>query len=1127
LAKRPDLAPAAAPVPNEQQLAAIEAVDGPVLVVAGPGTGKTQLLSLRVANILATRDVSPENILCLTFTDAGAEAMSKRLAQMIGKAAYEVRINTFHAFSEFLRSRYIEYYDRSPFDAKITDLQALRVLRALLEGLSVSDPLYQRSQKGGVPGQLSQMQSLISKIKRSGLSTDELRLAARQSLETIDYLEQQTDLVEAMCAPMPKKAEAKSAFCDELKTRAALILSSLPAALTERRLALPGSYDPYGLYLAARLEQTEWYEGTKTTGLQALKKELFDTKAMSFNPVEKRRHQKMLSALDVFDRYQEFLVTHGLYDYDDMILDTVAAIETHAEFQRLLEAQYRYLLVDEFQDTNGSQMRLVELLSAGQDSPNIMAVGDDDQAIMRFQGASVAFLKQFEEKYLGTRRIVLQENFRSTPSLVGLGGAIARQIVGRSEASAEDKRLFAHRREERPTQFSVNKYLSCELQYYDIARSIKERIDAGFIEAAADPAEAIAVIAWKRSSLEALIPYLKVFGIDYRYDVTATVGKSEPLQGFLACLHYVAHLANGNVSRADPWLPQVVAAPELGVAAEEYVRFALQAGRASKGWSSELLRLGHDDDGADDSFPQLAVLREWLAKAVKAAAASSAQRVIHILAKPFIDYYQGRIESDPFTVMELNYGIAALLGFVIGEAEAEHQQQGGGRGRSLRLAQVVELLEETDTYGLNINIPVPVSRPSAISLKSAHGSKGLEYDLVYLLDADEKSWHSKHRRPDIACPNIYLSESPDDDDMRRLLFVACTRAKYELQMSIGRAGVAAELLEVAPEVAVELSEHEVAEQSMVTWEDSYFPDNPQMLDLVYSELAKKKLSATMLNNFVHFGWEGDGSTRGFVFDQVFRFPRPPISYFEFGNLAHRYLELYLRHVVQAASISPTELLAAMHREIEQLDFDQADLGSMHERLDLIAEVFIPQAGIYLKPDSLSEQWLNAFLDGVPLVGKSDLLVFDAVHRTIQIADYKTGKPKTGSFDADYRRQLIFYKLLIEEGGQYSGWKVAGGMDIFIEPDPKTKELPDPLLAAVSEADVEHVRQLIRVVYWRIQNADFDTSAFREKVLAKIIASDEPLAGEADSEANPEADDIQLAFELWLIDDYEQRSSASH
>ena len=166
---------------NLEQREAVECLDGPLLVIAGPGTGKTQLLSLRAANILAKCDVAPRNILCLTYTEAGAEAMRKRLIELIGRDAYGIEVSTFHGFASSIRSRYPEYFMRPSTDTLVTSLHQQEIFDRLLKSLPFGSPL-----GGGSPDMPAQnigkMIGFVSKIKRSGLDYDTLGAIAQQNI---------------------------------------------------------------------------------------------------------------------------------------------------------------------------------------------------------------------------------------------------------------------------------------------------------------------------------------------------------------------------------------------------------------------------------------------------------------------------------------------------------------------------------------------------------------------------------------------------------------------------------------------------------------------------------------------------------------------------------------------------------------------------------------------------------------------------------------------------------------------------------------------------------------------------------------------------------------------------------
>jgi DNA helicase-2/ATP-dependent DNA helicase PcrA len=125
---------------NEKQREAVNTIYGPVLVIAGPGTGKTQLISTRVGHILKATDTLPQNILCLTFTEAGATAMRERLIKLLGQAAYDIRISTYHAFGSELLRNYPEYLEESDFEP-IDEVGRIEIMRGILAGLSYDNPL--------------------------------------------------------------------------------------------------------------------------------------------------------------------------------------------------------------------------------------------------------------------------------------------------------------------------------------------------------------------------------------------------------------------------------------------------------------------------------------------------------------------------------------------------------------------------------------------------------------------------------------------------------------------------------------------------------------------------------------------------------------------------------------------------------------------------------------------------------------------------------------------------------------------------------------------------------------------------------------------------------------------------
>ncbi|MDR2106273.1 MAG: ATP-dependent helicase [Coriobacteriales bacterium] len=1096
---------------NADQKKAVDTLDGPVLVVAGPGTGKTQLLALRAVNILREKDVSPANILCLTYTDAGVRAMTGRLIKFIGRDAYGISVSTFHGLAENIRAQYPEYFARGPFSQPITNLQAAQLVDRLLRELPISDPLFQNPYNG-VHGGLNAMKDFITSFKRSGLEPSQLRAITQQSLGYLEFLTQETEFFALVNRGTSKEKREVLAELESLITRAP---SLAPRELTRPLVMTPGVYTPYATYLERLFSQTELIEpqGGKTTGFQDLRKRLLekddDGEWCAFKDVAVCA--KTLSALGVYARYQEYLSDNGLYDYDDMILDALAAIEGSPRLKGILQEQYRYIQVDEFQDTNGVQMRLVDLLTDASPLPNVLVVGDDDQAIMRFQGASVEYIRQFEEHYSRVCRCVLKTNYRSTPSLVELGQTVARQIEGRSEASRQEKDLRAHRTENEARQFSIRSYPSEELQYYAVAEVIRQRIDEGFLVQSAHEGSEIAVIAARHNSLRGLIPYLKLFEVPFNYTYTTTVSQIASMQTLLALLRFIAEYAQGRLGYAEAQLPQILAARELGLEPDDYIAFAFEAKgkHLNKQWLEAL---------KTSANPKFKRLHGWLTELIGLAATKPVRHFLHLAARPLAEHYRAHEDSDPITLIEFNYGLSTLLQFVEGELGGADQ---GLSAVPMRLADVVGRFAEADRLGIRVDVSIPVKRERAVTLTTAHSSKGLEFDLVYLLDADDKTWHRPSKEGGYLAGNLLFRKIQDDDDVRRLLFVAATRARFEFEATRGGGETVRELLGTLEEAAVEASIEDISIQAQESWQEHYRLDTAELQALAQSDIRDMKMSASRLNAFVDYRSGAVNSTE-FISSGILGLPREPSGPAEFGNAVHGFMEAYVNRVLIARDSSLEAQADACRRVIAALDFEETDIAHMQQRFNGIVEKFVPCLGGYLTGRPVVEGWVKAELDGIPLVGKCDLLVLDEETKTVRVYDYKTKSTPPDKPSLGYIRQLQFYRLLIESSPAYEGWRLDYSADLYVEPmRERGYELLEPVLFKTTDAQLEHLKLLIKAVWWRIQNGLFDTTAFED---SELYAAVKPSSYKKDGSLKAQDEEpVQTAYEQWLIDEWRQNA----
>ncbi|NCT95696.1 MAG: UvrD-helicase domain-containing protein, partial [Chitinophagaceae bacterium] len=330
---------------NEQQRQAVDTIEGPVMVIAGPGTGKTQILGARIGKILLETDTNPDNILCLTYTDAGVIAMRKRLLGFIGPDAYKVRIYTFHAFCNDIIQENLSLFEKTALDP-ISDLERIALLKELIDGFPKNHPL--KRYRGDVYYEVRNLQQLFSTMKREGWTPEYI-------LSCIDR------------------------YIAELPTRDEFVYKRA-----------------YKQFKAGDLKQHKIDEETE-------------------------RMSKLRAAVQEFPRFQELMSRERRYDFDDMINWVIRAFETDKNILARYQEQFQYILVDEYQDTSGTQNRLVELLISFWEEPNVFVVGDDDQSIYRFQGANVENMQIFADRYQDSLlKVVLTNNYRSTQPILNV-----------------------------------------------------------------------------------------------------------------------------------------------------------------------------------------------------------------------------------------------------------------------------------------------------------------------------------------------------------------------------------------------------------------------------------------------------------------------------------------------------------------------------------------------------------------------------------------------------------------------------------------------------------------------------------------------------------------------------------
>lgn len=1073
---------------NDEQRQAVDTIDGPLLVVAGPGTGKTELLSMRTANILRRTDTLPENILCLTFTDSGANAMRSRLADIIGPSAYKVAIQTFHGFGTEIINQYREYFYRGAEFQPADDLSSYELLTGIFDELDHTNPL--ASKNNGDYVYLRDVVTAIGELKQAGLTSDELLEIISANDSVLDAVE--TDLANIFANRI--STSMLSMLVPVAEKVAALPVPILPPAITplssELALSMARAFD-------------EAVEQNSTKPITAWRDAWLEKNSNAeFVFKDRKRHAKLRSLAHIYFVYLTRMEQAGLYDYNDMVLNVVYAMEVHADLRANLQEKYQYIMVDEFQDTNLAQLRMLFNLTDNPvgDVPNVMAVGDDDQAIYSFQGADVNNIHRFRERYPQHESVVLTHNYRSGAEILEASREVIVQATGRLETAMGIKKILTPHATAKPVAVTRNCLPTRADEYSWIAESIASEIKKGTA-----PSD-IVILSRNHNELVEIVPYLHHNDIAVNYERRDNVLDLESVHTLelLACV--AVAIFNGDHGEADSHLPELLAHPMYNISAEVLWRLSLASQRNSLSWLETML-----------VTPELKPLAEWIIERARAAAREPLETFIDTLVgvpsgedvtsyrSPYYEFYFGAsvLEETPdayITVLEALRTLRTRL--------REYQPN-----TTAHITDFLEFIRMHRELGSGITSirSSGVTLENAVNLMTAHKSKGLEYDTVYIVNSVDNKWGERVRKrsPLISYPeNLVIKPNSDTYDERlRLYFVAMTRAKRQLHISysakddMGNNTLAASFLAGTslpeqvkkPRHTIEL----LTTLNELAWHDR-ITHNPTdtMKQLLSPTLEKYKLSSTHLNNFIDIT---RGGPQGFLMNNLLRFPQTKSPSASYGTAVHSALQRAHNHLVAVGEHRPLEdVLGDFIHELERQRLSETDFAFYSKKGSESLTAFLAShyaSFTRTQKTELSFAGQGVCLKDARLTGSLDLV--DIGEGKIIVTDYKTGKPSAtwkGSTDYEriklhkYKQQLMFYQLLCQNSRDYAKYDFAGGVLQFVEPDASGKI--HSLQETFSPEDLERFTKLITAVWNCIISLDFpDTSEFEANYKGVIAFED--------------------------------------
>ncbi len=997
---------------NEKQRIAVDTIEGPVMVIAGPGTGKTQILASRIGKILLETDVLPGNILCLTYTDAGAVAMRKRLLQFIGPDAYKVNLYTFHAFCNDVIQENLSLFEKTTLDP-ISELEKIELFKELIDSFPKNHPL--KRYRGDVYFEINNLQSLFSNMKREGWS---------------------------------------------------------PAFINQK----------IDEYLADILTRDEFIYKRKYKEFNAgdLKKDKIDE--------EKERMEKLRAAVTEFDRFQQLMRKRNRYDFDDMINWVIKAFEENKNLLANYQEKYQYILVDEYQDTSGTQNKLVELLISYWDKPNVFVVGDDDQSIYRFQGANVENMMDFAGNYTADLlTVVLTNNYRSTQPILD----ISRTLINRNEERLV-KKIEGLSKDLLAANTTINQLLHKPfIQEYDtqrqemigIVKQVQSLIDQNIAPGR------IGIIYKENKYGEELAQYFKLLNIPVYSKRHLNILELPEAQKIILLLKYLASEHDIPYS-GDEMLFEILHFDWFAIPPIEIAKLSMEvADKRYKEDKSSIRQLLFEKSNTPPKDLFSVNVHIGLQKA-----SAVVEQLIADVSNVTLSTLFGNIITSAGVlthIMQRNdkhWQLQILTGLFDFVKEETH------RNPLLNLQGFVNLIELMEKESITLPLVQVSGSDKGINLMTAHGSKGLEFEYVFIAGSNAAFWEKKrkpgggYKLPDTMFSSI--SSATDDEELRRLFYVALTRAEQHLYISYSKFKNDGKELEPSMFLAEIQDQHDIATAKVIV-EDEVISEFAALdfstaaapeIEKIEEEfighiLDKFVMNVTALNNYLKCPLE-------FYFKNLIRIPSPKNEATEFGSAVHHALEKLFRKMQEGKKdqfppkeefISDFQWYMNRHRE----SFTKEQFGRrMEYGQEVLSNYYEKYSNTFNKIVAIERNIRNVVIKDVPLKGKLDKLEFDG--KSVNVVDYKTGDPdkaipktkgpsEKDPNGGDYWRQAVFYKILVDNFEQ-KDWKVVSTEFDFIEPDKKKNYRKEKIV--ITPADITSVTEQISSVWEKIQNREF-------------------------------------------------------
>jgi len=985
---------------NSQQKRAVDTVRGPVMVIAGPGTGKTQILSRRVANILTNYHTNPEEIVCLTYTEAGASEMLDRLEGLIGEEGRNVRVSTIHSFCSELILENSDLFGEEP--KVITTAAKYEILKDIIdEHVTEESPLYKNS--GNRYSSKEQLLELFTRMKRENLNKDDFEKEIDEYFKMID-------------------------------------------------LSIPGD-ELYSKFKYAKNSKSK-------------DKKVGDYKDKPLKELQENM-EKLLAGVEIVEKYSDDISDHNYFDFDDMILWTIEKLEEDDAFQRSVSEGIKYLFVDEFQDTSVIQNKLVDLLVKGKKNPNIFVVGDDDQSIYRFQGVSADNIQIFDKKYKPTK-IVLEENYRSSQAIIDA----SRQLI--SHNPREEKVLVAAGDNKNyDYQLPILKsYSNAKDEMYGVLSEIEELIQSGV-----SPKE-IGVIYGRNSYGEEFAKILRDNGIFVQMKENQDLFKEPIFKKIVAILKYLCQ-----PSRDIRALRNIV----------YFDFFEVELSEIAK-----IRNLKNDEKITIPSIAEIDKKLETIRKKVSRSEnyLSPMYVLSDILKTLGIDEY----------IMKSNekYHLVSVLNelYKLMSTECLLHSKLTVKGFLNQLSSLQEM---------KVSLPIEEisgSPSNCVQLMTAHGSKGLEFEHVFMMKCNDGKNNGKwpggeNNSGRFSYPlslngKVENESQLKEEENRRLFYVAMTRAKKVLHLSYSDDSAKTHFINEFEnftdpvDVTGSFEECQAIDEVVI----------PKFSDDILSEiLGELSLSVSTLNAFLK-------CPLSFYFNKGLKLPSETNEAMVFGSIIHEVLEkIYISMDDSQSSELTVKTVLPLEEALQlfetifeeksyQLSSDRIKKDAYVRGRNIIKNLYKKDG--YLKDGVIAvEQHIKGIKLGdlldttVDLSAVSDVEINGKIDKIeceegiIRLIDYKTGKAGNAKdklvppsekepHGGDYWRQAVFYYILFTNAGVDISGKEILVKYVFVEDSNNEDGFSETEDIRITPKEVDIVLDQIKESIMKIKQGDFNS-----------------------------------------------------